>query len=326
MGLLDTLDRRTLGLAVAGACATGWGSAFATAQLGSSLLALPQGAELAALDTTAPPEGEGPGPDGAEPGAELPGPPRPLPRSRGGDPDAYVDPIVKRSLFDPSKVGADAAGEAAATGEERRSDLRVVLLATLVAEPAVYSSALIAEEKGEAGALGYGIGDDILGEGTIHAIESGRVYIKRRDGALEFIDMGGTYQKTPSTDGPKAGPGGDEEEEGVTQAGPNKFVIEKEVLDKLLENPEQLYSQVRAVPHKGPDGQVDGYRLSGIRRKSLFYKLGVKNGDIIHSVNGKSLDSMGNAMDAYNSMQGERNFNFELTRRNKRETFEYEVR
>ena len=50
------------------------------------------------------------------------------------------------------------------------------------------------------------------------------------------------------------------------------------VTDQMLANPEKLYSQIRAVPHKDARGAVDGYRLSGIRRKSVFSQLGIKNG------------------------------------------------
>ena len=97
-------------------------------------------------------------------------------------------------------------------------------------------------------------------------------------------------------------------------------------LEKLMENPEQLYSQIRVVPHKDSNGEVDGYRLSGIRRRSFFYQLGVKNGDIVHSVNGKPLTSASAGMEAYNTLADARDFSFELTRRNERQTFEYEVR
>ena len=71
-----------------------------------------------------------------------------------------------------------------------------------------------------------------------------------------------------------------------------------------MENPEQLYSQIRAVPHKGPDGKVD-YRL-GDPPKSVFHKLGIKNGDIVHGVNGQSLTSMSAAMDAFNGLRTRR--------------------
>ncbi|MFT5681903.1 MAG: type II secretion system protein C, partial [Myxococcota bacterium] len=110
------------------------------------------------------------------------------------------------------------------------------------------------------------------------------------------------------------------------KTGDNKYTVEQEVIDQIMENPEKLYSQIRVVPHKDSSGEIDGYRVSGVRRKSFFYKLGVKNGDIVHMVNSKPLTSMSSAMDAYNSLADAKSFNFEITRRNQRQTFDYEIR
>jgi type II secretory pathway component PulC len=43
-------------------------------------------------------------------------------------------------------------------------------------------------------------------------------------------------------------------------------------------------------------------------------------------VNGKPLTSMKEAMDAWQSLQNEGGFNFEITRRGQRQTMEYTVR
>ena len=58
----------------------------------------------------------------------------------------------------------------------------------------------------------------------------------------------------------------------------------------------------------------------------MFDKLGIKNGDVVHTVNGATLTSMEAVMGAYGSLQNERGFNFEITRRNQKMTIEYEVR
>ena len=112
----------------------------------------------------------------------------------------------------------------------------------------------------------------------------------------------------------------------VTKAGPNKFIVDQSIIDQITADPEALTSKVRVSGHKGADGQVDGFRLSGIRRRSLFKQLGIKNGDIVHTVNGQTLTDANTAADAYRSLQGVSNFTFEVTRRNERQIFEYEVR
>ena len=88
---------------------------------------------------------------------------------------------------------------------------------------------------------------------------------------------------------------------------------------------DELINKARISVHKGSDGQTDGFRLSGIRRTSLWKRMGIKNGDIVHSVNGQTLNDANKAAEAYGSLQGVSNFTFEVTRRNERQIFEYEV-
>lgn len=315
-----------------------WLGGLISTRVAAGFLAIPEGesvldvsnATIAERETDGGPPGRRSGPDaeGARPSpgadsldpsvaTEAEGQPRARPKS------FWVDPIIKRSIFDSSSVNSPGGGAVGPVGDEQKSDLNVVLLATVVATPAEYSSALIAESKGSKGALGYTIGDSLLGEAEIVRIEQRKVFVRRSSGSIEYIAMdGGTYTKTTAPAGAAAG----DEEAGVTATGDNKFTVERSVLDAALANPEKLASQVRVVPHKDASGNVDGYRLSGIRRKSLFYSLGIKNGDVVHTVNGRQLSSMGTAMDAYTDLQNESSFNFEITRRNQRQTFEYEVR
>jgi general secretion pathway protein C len=234
----------------------------------------------------------------------------------------WLDPILRRNVFDSTKVGQFSTSTQDEGDAGTRTSLPLVLLATVVSEPPKYSSALIQEDGGSDGASGYGIGDEIMDEATVHRIEQRRVILKRSDGALEYLEMDdAAVKKTKKGKKGKKGKWG-----GIEKAGDNKFTVDEDTFNKALENPEKLANSIRAVPHTDSDGKIDGYRLSGVRRSSLFNKLGIRNGDVVHSVNGNTLDSMQNAMEAYNSLQGERDFNFEVTRRGKRNTFEYEVR
>lgn len=282
----------------------GWISAMGLSRVATGFLTLPEDAELTMVEdggVAAVSEDQEDGPRSRRPG------------KRRVSKQAYIDSIVGRNIFDSTKTGATASAEAF-TGDERKSDLKVVLLATIVAEPAEFSSALIAEEKGS-GAMGYGINDDLLGEGTIAGIEPRRVLIRRTDGSMEYIAMedGQDFKKEERGSGGPAESG--DEESGIEKTGENKYTVDQEVIDQILENPEKLYSQIRVVPHKDANGEIDGYRVSGVRRKSFFYQLGVKNGDIVHSVNDHPLTSVDGAMEAYSELSAASGFSFAITRR-----------
>ncbi len=286
-----------------------------------ALFPLPEGAELIdplSGDVTVPESGR----DAEEDDAPEVGRPAQATRTnkRG-----LVDPILRRSMFDSSKIGQEAAveddGEAGA-----KTALPLVLLATIVAEPAQFSSCLIAEEKSEDGAAGYGIGDPVMDDATIHRIEQKRVVLKRSDGELEYLAMDDAEFERPlkTAKAGKVGKAG--KWDGVEKDGETKFTIDEETFNKILENPDKLASQIRAVPKTDESGKVIGYRLSGIKRSSLFRKLGIKNGDVVHAVNGHDLTSISSALAAFDSLQSERSFKFDVTSRKKKQTYEYEVR
>jgi type II secretion system protein C len=236
----------------------------------------------------------------------------------------YVDIIVRRSIFDSSKANI-APQKTEKDGDIVATDLNLTLLATIIATPAEYSIALIKEDN-SGSSMSYGVGFQILGEATITKIEKDKVYFKRKNSdQIEFIEIS-EESKKPKKNTKTKSKSKNKDDNGIEKTGANQYVVDQKVLDEILENPEKLYTQVRVTPHKDTNGDIDGYRMTGIRRNSVFYKLGVKNGDIVHSVNGKPLNSMSSAMDAYNSLGNAKDFSFDITRRKSKRTFEYDVR
>lgn len=246
-------------------------------------------------------------------------------RTKSINQNQYVSTIVGRSMFDSSQAGQTSTSTAEpADGDSVESSLQLTLLFTITATPEEFSIALIQNE--DAGfASTYGVGYDLLGQATITKIEANRVYFQRHDSLqIEYIEVGTKSEPSREIDTKTSAKAADDGD--VQKVGNNKYVVDQAVLDEILANPEKLYTQVRVTPHKDSNGDIDGYRMTGIRRKSLFYKLGVKNGDIVHSVNGQQLTSLSSAMDAYNSLGNSRAFSFDITRRKNKQTFDYEVR
>jgi type II secretion system protein C len=78
--------------------------------------------------------------------------------------------------------------------------------------------------------------------------------------------------------------------------------VDKAFVEKLMANPGQLTKQARIVPAVA-DGETKGYKFYGIRPGSLPKLLGLKNGDLLTSVNGHELESLDQAMDLYNKLR-----------------------
>lgn len=237
-------------------------------------------------------------------------------RPRLGE-QAYVTGILGRNLFDPNAIGK-GGGEGGGVGGPPELNLR--LKGTVVAEPAIYSAAFI-EEEGQPLVRAYGIGQLVQGA-EILAIERFRVRVRHND-QEHWLEVGADKPEAESSSTSTTAGG---TSEGVTQDGETKFTIQRSMLDEKLSDLASLQKEARALLHRGPDGEYDGYRLSAIRRGSMLDSIGVKNGDIIHSVNGLQLDSVDGAMRALEQLRSEGSLKVDVTRRGSPVTLEYEIR
>lgn len=293
----------------------GFGGGALANQVVARLLALPDDAEIPTyVDADVPKDA----PEGAEFESPTMGDPFPSPRTRTLSEKQYSEAIVRRNIFDSSAVYDPSVAKADSVAGECKADANFRLLATVVADSPTFSSALIAVGgTRDAKAEGYAMGDDVGSEGRITLIEQKKVCL---DGG-SCICLG-----AESTKAVAAAPASGDPAAGVEKLADNKFSVESSVIEDAINNFDKLSTQVRVVPHKGSDGAIDGFRLSAIRRGSLFDKLGIKNGDIVHGVNGSPLTSTEAAMQAYQALRSERSFSFDVTRRNQRQSLEYEVK
>ena len=220
-------------------------------------------------------------------------------------------------MFDPDAVGA----EVVSTESEGISSLPVKLIATVVTNPPQFSTALIVgEDRGDEPEI-YSVGDKLLNEAEILEIHWRKVVVLN-DGRKEDIPM--DSKGVEPAKGSSASSRSDDD--GIQKESEDQYVVPQSVVDNALEDLDKLASQVRVRPHRDSDGNVDGYRLSAIRRGTLLDKLGIKNGDIVHEVNGYPLNSSSGAMTAFQSLQSESSFQFDISRRNNRRTIKYDVR
>jgi type II secretion system protein C len=191
------------------------------------------------------------------------------------------------------------------------SRLPLMLLATMESDDPEYSMATILHTDSNVLAP-YVMNDTVRAGVVVTQVARGRVVL--RNGAqLEYLDIGVT-PPPPSATAPVPAavplPEGDEnsrEIEGAAEAiscdgEGNSCTVERAFVEKLLANPAQLAKQARIVPAVR-DGETKGYKFYGIRPGSLPKLLGIKNGDLLTSVNGHQLESLDQAMDLYNKLR-----------------------
>ena len=105
---------------------------------------------------------------------------------------------------------------------------------------------------------------------------------------------------------------------------PGNFVIDQSEVDNALQNLDQLYTEIRAVPNFS-GGKVSGMKILSVKGGSLFARLGLKRGDILQRINGMELDvKQGFAI--FNQLKDAKNLTVDLVRGGQPQTVEYEIR
>ena len=125
-------------------------------------------------------------------------------------------------------------------------------------------------------------------------------------------------------DARNAGLSTDELDSGIEKISDTKFNIQRSIVDKVLANQGSLMKTARVIPHE-EDGRVVGVRLYGIRRTSLLGRLGVRNGDMLRTINGFDMTSPDSALEAYARLRTADKLTLAVKRQNKDMTIEYNI-
>jgi len=89
----------------------------------------------------------------------------------------------------------------------------------------------------------------------------------------------------------------------IQDVSPTEKNIDKSLIDYLLENKQMMMQSGRVLPNIENE-EINGFKVYGIRKTSLWGMLGVQNGDVIKSVNGLAFTGPDSALEAFGKLQG----------------------
>ncbi len=113
--------------------------------------------------------------------------------------------------------------------------------------------------------------------------------------------------------------------ETIRKVSDNQWLLDRRELDNAIKNLPQLLTKARVIP-SFKDGKPDGFRIFAIARNSLYSKIGLQNGDILHRINGVDIKNPQNFMQVVGQLKDESAINIDLVRSNQKRTFNYEIR
>lgn len=104
----------------------------------------------------------------------------------------------------------------------------------------------------------------------------------------------------------------------------DKRTISRSTVQNWLQNPMAHAMSARIMPHYA-NGQHKGLRLVWVRKKSLYSQLGLKTGDVVQSVNGKTLN-VNNALGLYSELPYAKNLKVNIIRKGVRRQLFFNVK
>lgn len=102
--------------------------------------------------------------------------------------------------------------------------------------------------------------------------------------------------------------------EGVRRISDTEYELSRASIDLLLNNSSSIARAARMVPQLR-DGKAVGIKLFGIRARSPFSTLGLKNGDTVTHVGGKPITNMDEALQIYTSLKTAKTVEVTIERR-----------
>lgn len=99
-----------------------------------------------------------------------------------------------------------------------------------------------------------------------------------------------------------------------------KRTLRRAHIENAASNIKNLSSQAYLKRHS------DGLLLTRIRPNSIFRRMGLRNGDVITNINGRSIYSIEDALNIWEDLRESSNVNLGIKRRGRTRTIEYTIR
>lgn len=131
---------------------------------------------------------------------------------------------------------------------------------------------------------------------------------------------GGEEGKGPDTSGKKKC----EPKEGITKTGDGSWTVNHTLIDYYATHVAELDRQGGFDTHYDDNHKPDGLKI-GLSRCSVIKQVGLRNGDIVHTVNGIHVNSFVQALAAWFKLRDQTKIEMVLTRKGELKTLHFEI-
>lgn len=190
----------------------------------------------------------------------------------------------------------------------------------------------------------FKVGDDVFDEGALAVVKPDAVYLKggARIGIVDIAAKGqsgpgASAAQVPAPAGarPPAAPLPGQsamspaQDTGLSSyikpAGDNSYVVDQAMIQNAVENPRQLMTEARLQPRYA-DGKQEGFIMMEIKKGGIYDHLGLRNGDVLLSINEFKLNDPETGLQAFTALRGAQSINLNVLRGDQPVTLNYQIK
>lgn len=210
---------------------------------------------------------------------------------------ADYDLILSRNLFNEKGLIPDTDEMNTGFGPPVKTSMPLNLTGIIMVQDELKSVASV-EDKGANHVVAVRVNDYINPEAMVQKIEPERlIFFNKTTSRREYIEL--PQDQILATIRKKSGATAGN---GITKESDNRYVIEREAVDKALGNLTEVLTQARCVPNL-ENGKPDGYRCFQIVPGSIYDQLGLKENDVICGLNNEPLSDPGKAFQIFEQLK-----------------------
>lgn len=197
------------------------------------------------------------------------------------------DYVNAAKIFGPAgQVAKDTAPEPEPAADVEPTSLSLKLCGTAATNPRdIYASAIILNDMNST-IQSYGIGDQIVEQVFLEEIYPKKVILLNKNENRREVLCSDNYE------GEKAAAPAPEPIQSARGSSPERVTIKKaEVIQELMMNYADIVTQIKPELYRDANNNVAGITASNLNSIPLAGRLGVKDGDVLQSVNNEPIDS-----------------------------------